>query len=81
MRKKLIMNTQYIDVFLQRNNIDKIEFAKRCSISRSELDDVYNQKCVDIFVLIKIVDVLHITSDTFLFMEKHYPKQILKKTD
>lgn len=79
MEKFLMYNTQYIDAYMQRNNINKIEFAKRCDISLEELNDIYSQGDIDIFVVIKIVDVLHITTDTFVFKEKYYPKHTLKK--
>lgn len=75
----LRFNTQYIDVYMQRNNIDKNEFAKRCGVAMKELDSIYSHEDVDIFTVVKIVDVLHITSDTFLFLEKFYPKQTIKK--
>ena len=76
MKKKLKMNTQYIDFYLQENKITKEEFAKKCEISIDNLNDVYAQKNIDIIVLSKIAKFLKITSDTFLFMEKHYPKKI-----
>ena len=79
MEKHLMYNTQYIDVYMQRNNIDKNEFAKRCGVGMKELDRIYSHEDVDIFTVVKIVDVLHITSDTFLFLEKFYPKQTIKK--
>lgn len=81
MEKNLIYNTQYIDAYIERNNINKTEFAKRCGIVMKELDNIYNQEDIDIIVVIKIVDVLHITTDTFLFMEKFYPKYKIKKAD
>ena len=71
MKNKLRMNTQYIDFYLQKNQITKDEFAKRCNISNKELNDVYNQKNIDIFIVVKVVEVLNITCNTFLFMEKH----------
>lgn len=79
MENKLRMNTQYIDAYMQRNNMNKIEFAKLCDISLKELDCVYKQQNVDIFLVVKIVEVLHITTDTFLFHEKFYPKYKTKK--
>lgn len=77
MEKELIMNTQYIDAYIQRNNITKEDFAKKCGISLKELNDVYNQKNVDIVLVVTIVKVLNITSDTFTFRDKSYPKKIL----
>ncbi len=44
-----------------------------------ELDRIYNHEDIDVFTSVKIVDVLRITSDTFLFLEKFYPKQTMKK--
>ena len=79
MKNKLRMNTQYIDFYLQKNNISKEEFCERCNITIKELNSVYNQKNVDIVLAIKIVEVLHITTDTFLFLEKLYPKYTIKK--
>ena len=76
MENKLIMNTQYIDFYLQENQISKEEFAKRCEISIEDLNDVYAQKNIDVNIMSKIIKFLKITSDTFLFMEKHYPAQI-----
>ncbi len=76
MKNKLRMNTQYIDFYLQENQISKEEFAKRCDIRVKDLNDVYAQKNIDIIVLSKIAKFLKITSDTFLFMEKHYPSQM-----
>lgn len=70
MKEKLRMNTQYIDFYLQKNKITKVEFAKRCDISNKDLDDVYKQKNIDIFLMVKIVEVLKISCNTFLFMEK-----------
>ena len=78
MKKILMFNTQYIDAYLQRNNIDKVEFLKRCGISAEELNAIYEHKSDDLFVVIKIVDVLHITTDTFMFREKFYPKNKIK---
>ncbi|MBQ8615015.1 MAG: hypothetical protein IJ415_00370 [Clostridia bacterium] len=77
MEKELIMNTQYIYAYIQRNNITKEDFAKKCGISLKELNDVYNQKNVDIVLVVTIVKVLNITSDTFTFRDKSYPKKIL----
>ena len=74
MKNKLRMNTQYIDFYLQKNEISKEEFAKRCDITIQELNDVYSQKNIDMFLMIKIVELLKITTDTFLFMEKYHPK-------
>lgn len=70
MKNKLRMNTQYIDFYLQKYEISKEEFAKQCDITMKELNDVYNQKNIDIFLIVKIVDTLKITCNTFLFMEK-----------
>lgn len=44
MKNKLRMNTQYIDFYLQRNEISKEDFAKQCNITLKELHDIYNQK-------------------------------------
>ena len=55
MKTKLRMNTQYIDFYLQRNQITKEEFARRCEISRYNLNSVYSQKNIDIFTMVKIV--------------------------
>ena len=68
------MNTQYIDFYLQNNQITKEEFAKRCEISKYNLNCVYNQKNIDIITMVKIVEVLKITADTFLFKEKFQSK-------
>ncbi len=81
MKNKLRMNTQYIDFYLQKNKISKEEFCARCNITIKELNSVYNQKNVDIVLAVKIVEVLHISTDTFLFLEKFYPKYTLKKTE
>lgn len=43
-----------------------------------ELVDCYNQKELEIVPIIKICDVLHITTDTFLFLEKFYPQKKFK---
>ena len=75
MKNKLRMNTQYIDFYLQKHQISKEEFAKRCNLSINELNSVYNQKNIDIVIMIKIVELLQITCDTFLFKEKSYPKR------
>lgn len=72
--KKLRMNTQYIDFYLQENQISKDEFARRCDISVKNLNDVFAQKNIDVCILVKIVTFLKITAYTFLFMEKFYPK-------
>jgi len=69
------MNTQYIDFYLQKQQISKEEFAKQCNITINELNDVYNQKNIDIFLMIKLVKLLQITCDTFLFKEKSFPKR------
>ena len=79
MKNKLRMNTQYIDFYLQKHQISKEEFAKRCDITLKELNDVYSQKNIDIFLMIKIVKLLQITSDTFLFMEKYHPKRTFSR--
>ena len=81
MKNKLRMNTQYIDFYLQKKNISKEEFCERCNITIKELNSVYNQKNVDIVLVVKIVEVLHISTDTFLFLEKFYLKYTLKKTE
>ena len=75
MKNKLRMNTQYIDFYCQTNNITKEEFAKRCGISNKELISIYNQNNINIVLMIKIVEVLKITTDTFLFKEKFFPKK------
>ncbi|MBO5954524.1 MAG: helix-turn-helix transcriptional regulator [Clostridia bacterium] len=75
MQNKLRMNTQYIDFYCQTNKITKEEFAKRCDITNKELNSIYNQKNIDIVLMIKIVEFLKITTDTFLFKEKHFPKR------
>lgn len=75
MKNKLRMNTQYIDFYLQKHKITKEEFAKECNLTTKELQDVYNQKNINIFTAIKIVEILKITTDTFLFMEKYQPKK------
>ena len=75
MKTKLRMNTQYIDFYLQKHQISKEEFAKQCNITIKELNDVYNQKNIDIFLMIKVVELLQITCDTFLFKEKSFPKR------
>ena len=75
MKTKLRMNTQYIDFYLQKHQISKEEFAKQCNITIKELNDVYNQKNIDIVLMIKIVELLQITCDTFLFKEKYFPKR------
>lgn len=77
MEKELIMNTQYIDAYIQRNKLSKNEFAKKCGITMKELNDVYAQQNVDIVLIVKIVKMLNITSDTFTFRDKSYPKKIL----
>ena len=74
MKNKLRMNTQYIDFYLQKHQITKEEFAKQCNITIKELNDIYNQNNIDIVLMIKIVELLQITCDTFLFKEKFYPK-------
>lgn len=79
MKNKLRMNTQYIDFYLQKNQISKEEFAKRCGISNKELNSIYNQNNIDVVLMIKIVELLKITTDTFLFMEKYNPKRTLTK--
>ena len=76
MEKELIMNTQYIDAYIQRNNISKIEFAKKYWITMKELSDIYEQKNVDIVLVVKVVKELKITSDTFTFRDQSYPKKI-----
>ena len=76
MENKLFMNTQYIDFYLQGHNMTKTEFSKKCDITLKELNDVYAQKDVNIFVILNIVKVLRIKSDTFLFRDKGYPKRI-----
>lgn len=83
MKNKLRMNTQYIDFYLQKNKITKEEFAKICNISIKELQNIYNQKNIDIFTAIKVVEILKISTDTFLFMEQFYPKKIyqIRKND
>ena len=48
------MNTQYIDFYLQKHKITKEEFAKECNLTTKELQDVYNQKNINIFTAIKI---------------------------
>ena len=75
MKNKLRMNTQFIDFYLQKNQINKEEFVKQCNITLKELNDIYNQKNIDIFLMIKVVEALQITCDTFLFKEKTYPKR------
>ena len=54
----------------------KRDFAKKCEISMKTLDQIYNQSSVDVFQVLKIVKVLNIRSDTFLFMDRSYPKRI-----
>ena len=76
MKTKLIMNTQYIDFYLQENNISKEEFANKCGIGINDLNNIYSQKNVNIDMLVKVTNILKITTDTFLFMEKHQPKKI-----
>ena len=76
MEKELIMNTQYIDAYIQRNNISKVEFAKKCGITMKELNDIYNQKNVDIVLVVRVVKELKITSDTFTFRDQSYSKKI-----
>ncbi len=73
MEKELIMNTQYIDAYIQRNNFSKNEFAKRCGITMKELNDIYD---VDIVLVVKVVKEVKITSDTFTFRDQSYPKKI-----
>ncbi len=79
MKNKLRMNTQYIDFYLQKHQISKEEFAKQCDINNKELTDIYNQKNIDIYTAIKVVETLKITTDTFLFMEKYHPKGSFSK--
>ena len=81
MKNKLRMNTQYIDFYLQKHQITKHEFAKRCEISKYNLTSVYNQKNIDIFIMLKIVEVLKISCDTFLFKEKYFPKNNYSKSN
>jgi transcriptional regulator with XRE-family HTH domain len=76
---KLRMNTQYIDFYLQKNQINKEEFAKRCNLSTKQLTNIYNQKNVDIITAIKVAETLKISTDTFLFMEKYNSKITLTK--
>ena len=76
MEKRLIMNTQYIDFYLQQNNMSKKDFAKKCDIELKVLEDIYEQKDVDIFKVLKIIKVLKIKSDTFFFLDRSYPKRI-----
>ena len=52
--KKLRMNTQYIDFYLQENQISKDEFARRCDISVKNLNDVFAQKNIDVCILVKL---------------------------
>ncbi len=79
MKNKLRMNTQYINFYLQKHQITKEEFARRCEISKCNLNSVYNQKNIDIITMVKIVEVLKITTDTFLFKERIYPKNTTTK--
>lgn len=76
MEKKLVMNTQYIDYYLQEHKMSKQGFAKKCEISLKFLEDIYNQHCADVFQILKIIKVLNIRSDTFLFMDRSYPKKV-----
>ena len=52
MKNKLRMNTQYIDFYLQKHRITQEEFAKQCNITIKELNGIYNQKNIDIFLMI-----------------------------
>lgn len=66
---KLCYNTQYIDFYMQENNISKEQFCEKCGISKNLLNKIYEQKSLRVDLLIPVVDVLNITLDTFLFME------------
>ena len=68
--KKLRLNTQYIDFYLQQHKITKKEFCNRCGIEISTLNSIYQQRNISIEKIIPITDFLKITTDTFLFLEK-----------
>ena len=70
MEKKLRCNTQYIDFYLQKHKISKKEFCDRCGIKLSSLNGVYEQRNVTADKIFYICEVLNITIDTFLFLEK-----------
>ncbi len=77
MEKELIMNTQYIDYYLQKNNLSKKDFAKKCGITLNELNEIYKQSSnINLSVVIQVVQTLKIKSDTFLFRDRTYPKQV-----
>ena len=59
---------------MQKHNITKQQFTDLCCITLKDLQDVYEHfQGLDLMVVIKIVDFLHITIDTFTFREKYYP--------
>ena len=66
--RKLLMNTQFINCFLQENKISKNAFAKLCNLEYKILKDIYKQKNISAFYIINIVKILNISADTFLFM-------------
>lgn len=66
---KLCYNTQYIDFYMQENNISKEQFCSKCGISQNLLNRIYEQKSLRADLLIPVIQVLNITLDTFLFME------------
>ena len=71
--EKLFYNTQYIDYYMQENNISKEEFCKLCNISEDILNNIYNHKSMILDKwLFRLLDVLNITADTFFFKEKFY---------
>ena len=76
MKKRLRMNTQYIDFYLQKNGLRKEEFCEMCDLSLKELESIYAQKNVEIHLVIKVVDVLNISSDIFLFNAKRNYKKL-----
>ena len=41
-----------------------------------EMNDIYDQKDVDIVLVLKVVKELKITSDTFTFRDQSYPKKV-----
>lgn len=72
MEKLLIYNTQYIDYYIQHHNITREEFCHRCGIDMSVLKDMYEQKNMNMGKITRLLNVLNISMDTFLFREKFH---------
>ena len=82
MKKRLIYNTQYIDFYIQEHKITKKEFCERCAIKPDLLKKIYQQDNsleLDVW-FIRLLFVLNISADTFLFMEDFELRKKKKST-